>query len=316
MGLHEYFTETDNNKSIIYGDLIFGQSFTVGNVGTNEAQYLTNIKVKGARFGSPGTLTMSVTAVDGFGHPTGNVLASAIVNGDTITTTTTGEEIDFVFSTPTIITAATTYAFYIEALTGDASNFLFLRYADDLKGGFTAYAGGDELYSGDGGATWSDDANDSVWFKQYGDKIVFPQETFISGYKTRYQKAQVVGYFPTSGDLRSITVNASGLLPTTVVSGSLASVPTIIKTDSVRLIPANSGGEVLHSGTTIAICVKACDTNAADIYLGGVAPYRPYSGFGFCLGGGETKCYDINDFSALYLCAVTSGDKVCFDGVY
>lgn len=93
-------------------------------------------------------------------------------------------------------------------------------------------------------------------------------------------------------------------------------IPSVIKTDSVRIIPANSGGEVLHSGPTVAICVKACASNATDIYLGGAAPYRPYSGFGFCLGGGETKCYDINNFSALYLCAATSGDKICFDGVY
>jgi len=99
---------------------------------------------------------------------------------------------------------------------------------------------------------------------------------------------------------------ASGICPVTA---------NIIKTGPVRVITAASGGEVLHSGAILSLCVKARAANATDIYVGGAAPYRPYSGFGFCLGGGETKCYDVNNFSDVYLCATTSGDRVCFDGV-
>jgi len=196
----------------------------------------------------------------------------------------------------------------------------------------TPYAAGDYLLSTDGDVSWTDDSDNSVYFKEYGDVIVAPRETFISGYLTRYYKTQVVGYHSASGDLRSVEINASGHLITDVavvyssgmhveisgtpvdISGATINIADSIKTGPVQVITAGSGGQVLYSGEIISMCVKACETNATDIYLGGVA-HRPYSGFGFCLGNGEVKCYDVNDFSDLCLCAATSGDKVCFDGV-
>jgi len=100
-----------------------------------------------------------------------------------------------------------------------------------------------------------------------------------------------------------------------VASGIMDGIATVIKTDAIRTITADSGGEVLHSGPILSMTVKALAANTSDIYLGGVAPCRPYSGFGFAIAGSESKSYDVNNFDACYLCATTSGDKVTFDGI-
>ena len=182
-------------------------------------------------------------------------------------------------------------------------------------------------------------------------------------------KIQVLGYYFLSGDLRPLTVNASGELNVNVTSGDIAAsvsgqpiwvtsgeinasqagawgvqvsgavivsgdiaasvsgqpiyvtsgdiniIPASeIKTGSIRILSANSGGEVLHSGSIKSLTVKALSTNSGDIYIGGVTN-RPYSGYGFCLAAGEGKSYDISDFNKVYLMAVISGDKITFDGI-
>jgi len=194
----------------------------------------------------------------------------------------------------------------------------------------------------DNGCYWYNDSCHSDPF--------FAHETFKSGYLRRFQNRQIFGHYSASGggDLRSVEVNQSGHVLTDVevdvssglhviqesgafvqisgqhvyvesgvyaASGIMDGIATVIKTDAVRVITADSGGEVLHSGPILSMTVKALAANTSDIYLGGVAPCRPYSGFGFAIGGGEAKSYDVNNFDACYLCATTSGDKVTFDGI-
>jgi len=89
---------------------------------------------------------------------------------------------------------------------------------------------------------------------------------------------------------------------------------TMVKTGLIRTLTATSGGEVLHSGPVLALEVMALDTNACDIYLGGIND-RPYSGFGYPLQAGATKNMTINDFDAVYLFPACSGDQVGFIGI-
>ena len=176
----------------------------------------------------------------------------------------------------------------------------------------------------------------------------FPYDDLASGYLAQFQNVVPKGIYSTSGDYRTIEVNASGHVLTDieidvssglhviqesgafvqisgqhvyvesgvyVASGIYDGIATVIKTDAIRTITADSGGEVLHSGPILSMTVKALSENTSDMYLGGVSPYRPYSGFGFQLGGGESKSYDVYNFDVCYLCATTSGDKVTFDGI-
>jgi hypothetical protein len=61
------------------------------------------------------------------------------------------------------------------------------------------------------------------------------------------------------------------------------------------------------------VIVKNLSGNA-DMYVGG-SGFRPYSGYGFNLAGGEAVALDISDFNLIYLCSTTSGQKVTFIGV-
>jgi len=89
--------------------------------------------------------------------------------------------------------------------------------------------------------------------------------------------------------------------------------PTEVKTGSLRIVSAASGGVVLHSGAVLTAVVKAV-TLSGDIYVGG-ATNRPYSGFGLVLQDAEAVNLDIDDFSRIFVCATVSGDRVSFAGV-
>jgi hypothetical protein len=91
-------------------------------------------------------------------------------------------------------------------------------------------------------------------------------------------------------------------------------IATDVKTGPVRTVAGASGGVVLHSGAVKSLKVKAVPDNSGDIYIGG-STNRPYSGFGFCLAPGEAEMMDVGDFHWVYLFAVASGDRVCFDGI-
>jgi len=109
------------------------------------------------------------------------------------------------------------------------------------------------LYSDDGGLTWTANTNQHfIWYEQYGDRYTSttPRETYISGYLPRFQKRQMIGYYSTSGDLRSVEVNASGRVLVHVVSG-LHVVADIA--ESGMGVQVQSGARVIvHSGIYIA----------------------------------------------------------------
>ena len=104
------------------------------------------------------------------------------------------------------------------------------------------------------------------------------------------------------------------------VSGETVSIttPTAVKTGLTRMVTADSGGAVLHSGSVLSVNIKSL---SGDVYIGGatdrpvaVSGY-PFSSIGFLLAAGEAKSIDIDNFDRIYLCAVKSGDAVSFMGV-
>jgi len=127
MGLFEYFISDTYAGEKVYGNRYVGQSFTIGTVGTNVNHELSSITIKAYRVGDPGTVNLIVRAVDGFGHPTGAVLAAGNFEGESLTTDTDGEDVDVSLTPTTTLVAATQYAFYLTATDGNETNYIALR---------------------------------------------------------------------------------------------------------------------------------------------------------------------------------------------
>ena len=118
-----------------------------------------------------------------------------------------------------------------------------------------------------------------------------------------------------SGNIVSV-INASGQVLNVNISGNSVSiaVPTLIRTGLTLPVTSASGGVVLSSGLTVSVVLKTAITNTGDIYIGGAGTNRPYSGFGYQLSQGEPIAIDINNFNAVFVVAIVSGDMVSFMG--
>ena len=127
MGLYEYCYDTGFN-SFVYGNNLFGQSFTVGTVGTNENNYLTFIKLRASRYGSPGDVVINVYAVDAFGHPTGAVLSTGSLDGNGFGTSTSTQTFEM---TRTLLTAGIQYVFTVAAASGNGTNYVAIDGSGD-----------------------------------------------------------------------------------------------------------------------------------------------------------------------------------------
>lgn len=161
--LYEYYTTGDDDATIIYGVNWNAQTFTIGTVGTDENHNITSVKLLLYRVGSPGTLTIAITAVDGDGKPTGADLTSGTTNGDTLTDVFTGDWREITL-TPYELQASTQYAIIVKALSGDGSNYL--RWRRDVSS--PTYAGGTHAYTDDSGSSWNVVATQDCLFEEYG----------------------------------------------------------------------------------------------------------------------------------------------------
>lgn len=153
--------------------------------------------------------------------------------------------------------------------------------------GGNPYAGGTEIDSDDSGSNWTVKTNDDVYFKEYGNKVAGakPRDVYASGYTTRFQKRQMVGYFSYSGDLRSIEVNASGAIKTDV---------EVVASSGLQVTV--SGQPVTISGDHVFVESGVYVINAAGIQISGTVKVSgdvsvisgDISVWANCSGGGTT----------------------------
>ena len=120
----------------------FAQTFT-----TVTAYTLSSVKLLIHRVGSPGTITVSIRAVDGNSRPTGADLTSGTINGNTLTTDSNGEWKGIAL-TSYVLTASTEYAIVVRASSANGSTNI-LRW----NTGTNSY--GESSDSSDGGSSWS-----------------------------------------------------------------------------------------------------------------------------------------------------------------
>lgn len=128
---------------------------------TASATYLTaEVKVKLYRVGSPGTLYLCLYATSS-GKPTGSVLAQDTIDGNSITTSSTGEWYSFDISYT--VSSGVVYALVLKAPGADTSNRPVWRYDSTSP----TYSGGSMVYSLDSGSSWTIDTAKDFMFEVY-----------------------------------------------------------------------------------------------------------------------------------------------------
>jgi hypothetical protein len=144
--LYEYYNTGDDDGVGAFGTTWWTQTFTVG----ASAHTVTSVKLKLYRVGTPGTFVVSIRATDEDGYPTGSDLTSGTIDGNALTTSTTGSWYEITV-TEYVLSANTKYAIVCRAPNGDSSNQVVLRRdASD-----PTYEGGSNGASYDGGSSWA-----------------------------------------------------------------------------------------------------------------------------------------------------------------
>jgi hypothetical protein len=160
--LYQYYNTGDDAALFSYGIYWKAQTFT-----PSTAHTITSVKLKLYRVGSPGTVTVSIRATDGSGHPTGPDLCSGTTDGNTLTTATAGEWREITLGAGYNLNAATKYAVTFRAPSGNSSNYIAAR--DDATS--PTYAGGNDESSSNSGSSWSSGANDYM-FEEWGQATI------------------------------------------------------------------------------------------------------------------------------------------------
>lgn len=162
---YEYYTDYDTgtNFAFFYSGGYYSyraQTFTPTSTHT-----VSSIKALLYRNGSPGTLTFWLYSTYA-GHP--NIpLTSGTTNGNTLTTSNSGEWREITFSSPYTVYAYTKYAI-VGVCTGDTSNDA--KWVGDNTS--PTYYGGNHEYSDDSGVSWTSFTSIDLAFEVWGGAIV------------------------------------------------------------------------------------------------------------------------------------------------
>jgi hypothetical protein len=157
-----YQADGDNGDVFVSGNNWEAQTFTAGVTGT-----LRYVLLKLWFSGDPGTVTVSIRAADGSGHPTGADLTGMSFNWSSMLAQnlngrgfmgSPGNLLRVDFSTPLVLTSGTKYAIVIRTSNGN----LNLRKKDS-----SLYASGNREYSSNGGGSWTTDNTVGYIFEEW-----------------------------------------------------------------------------------------------------------------------------------------------------
>jgi len=121
---YEYYIATVNWVSGITDGHKQSQAFTVGTVGPNQNHIITKVKLPLYREGTPGTLNVTIETTDSGGLPTGTVLSSGSINGNDLTTSSSGAWYDVEMSSYTL-QQSTQYAIVLDAPSAESDNVVY-----------------------------------------------------------------------------------------------------------------------------------------------------------------------------------------------
>src|SRR4030042_351948 len=184
-----YTTGDDDNGVINISTKLLAQTFTA-----ESSHSVDSVNLKLSRVGNPGEVTASIRATDEAGHPAGSDLTSGTLDGNSLTTNTSGEWREIAFSNPYALSGGVKYAIVISAPAADSSNRLRGRLASSSS----AYAGGRFGRSEDNGSSWTASATqdqDSM-FEVWGDAIreVWVDDDWVSANPGDDVDGHIFGY--------------------------------------------------------------------------------------------------------------------------
>jgi hypothetical protein len=162
---YEYYnTGDDNYWDTIWSSKWQAQTFTVGAT----AHTITSVKLLLYRTGNPGTITVSIRATDGSGHPTGSDLTSGTTDGNTLPTGSPYEWREITLTEYTL-SANTKYAIVVHCV--GAYNNWFMWRTDASS---PTYSGGNVEWSSNSGSSWNAVSTDDNMFEVWGNSLAPP----------------------------------------------------------------------------------------------------------------------------------------------
>lgn len=160
---YEYYITGDDDGWSQRAERWEAQTFT-----PSTAHKITSVKLKLYREGSPGTLTVSIRATDGSGHPTGGDLCSGTTNGNTLPTALPYEWREITLGAGYNLSAGIKYAIVLRAPDGDLSNYSVWR-GDKTN---PTYWNGCREHSIDSGSSWTTYDDIDFMFEEWGEPAV------------------------------------------------------------------------------------------------------------------------------------------------
>lgn len=168
---YEYYDTGDDAAGAVQGLQWSGQTFT-----PSIAHTITSVKLLVYRSGLPHLGTVSIRATDpSTGRPTGGDLCSGTTDGDTLTTDTAGEWREITLGSGTPLAAGTKYAIVFRVLDPAWLASIYWRVDETSP----TYAGGEAVYSGNAGSTWSSISGTDYMFEEWG-IIVFERSLTVT----------------------------------------------------------------------------------------------------------------------------------------
>jgi len=160
----EYYITGEDGAAGFYATKWKAQTFTTLAVGFT----ISSVKLLVYKIGAPGTVTISIKAVDGNNKPTDADLASITDDPTSYTTSTAGAWVEYTFSIPYALSASTRYAIVMRTASGDLDNRVMPKA--DISS--PTYANGESLLSSDSGSNWTAVSSVDILFETWGDPIL------------------------------------------------------------------------------------------------------------------------------------------------
>lgn len=153
---YEAYETGDNDTASAYGAYWFSQTFT-----PEQAFKIDSVRLKLARVGTSGALTVSIKNVDSQGRPTGPDLVSAAYSG--VGTSTGWYEIEF----EPYRLETKMYAIVVRAVAGDGANYIGWQF--NSAGNYTV---GTYVESSNSGVSWITNDDYDFMFETFGTTVL------------------------------------------------------------------------------------------------------------------------------------------------
>lgn len=252
MAIKDYYNTNDNNSGGFYDTSWLAQIFKAS------SNYdIASVKLKLWKVNSPGTITVSIKAVDASSppKPTGADLASGTTNGDTLPTSVGAAEWrEITFSSSYSLTSGQQYAIVVKA-AGDSSNVGRWNYNNSSP----TYSDGHYAATTNSGVSWSTFITIDLMFETYSAPSYITMSATGGGES---------GGSATLDSFTPVEIDATG----GGESGGSATLDSI----SYELLEATGGGESGGSAVLAAIVLLSATGGGTSSVVGVLRRQRYY----------------------------------------